>query len=88
MPYYLDDFWKTPIDDMSDDDLWVHYYECLQRHDFTYQYSDDHGVWRAGCKKEDHLRLVRMRVELLDKEMSNLLYETYNPWMNGEISCE
>ena len=36
---------------MSEDD----YLKLLKAHDWTYQYSDDHGVWRKGSQAAQNL---------------------------------
>lgn len=70
---------------MTEDELWVHYHDCLQCMDWTYHFSDDHGVWQAGSEKEKHLIGLRKIVKRFDEEIADLLWNTYNPWLNGYI---
>ena len=53
----------------------------LKTHDWTYNYSDDHGVWRRGQK---HANEIRRQKDIccglgLD-ELANKLHDKYNPF--------
>lgn len=41
------------------------YVEALHKHDWTYEYSDDHRVWEEGNKKKKELN--RMFDQLLEE---------------------
>jgi hypothetical protein len=42
---------------ITNDPLLVEYYEALQKHDWYYEYSDDHSVWANGS--ENYHKLFR-----------------------------
>lgn len=35
------------------------YVRHLKSHDWYYEYSDDHSVWKRGCTERDRLRLLQ-----------------------------
>lgn len=37
----------------------VEFIELLQRHDWYYQYSDDHRVWQRGQSQWNRIRAIR-----------------------------
>ncbi len=86
MPYFLHALWKTDLKELSEADLWEHYEKCLKAHDWTYQYSDDHGVWRAGTEESDHLSAIRKLTEADDKDRSDKLYWRHCFWLNEDGS--
>jgi hypothetical protein len=46
--------------------LWIEvadYIRLLQAHDWSFDFSDDHRVWQAGCRELDALRLLQQRVD-------------------------
>lgn len=54
----------------------------LKYHDWYYEYSDDHSVWRAGCKEQNEIRQMMeelKRVEMGDEAQG--LYDYYCPWI-------
>ena len=48
------------------------YVQALERHDWTYAYSDDGSVWRRGLNREQDLRSQTM--------VQPLLLQAYNAW--------
>lgn len=50
------------------------YVTALQRHDWHYDYSDDHNVWRKG--REERLRLEDARRQ---HDRSGALWNQYAP---------
>lgn len=38
----------------------------VKRHDLTYDYSDDGGVWRAGCASEKAIREAARQFSIED----------------------
>jgi hypothetical protein len=51
----------------------------MQHHDWTFEYSDDHSVWRRGCEQRDALRAV-LKTHPEYKEM----YDEYRAFAFGE----
>ncbi len=55
------------------------YFKQLRYHDWYYNYSDDHRVWKAGSANYDLIR---------DKSKENLtykrMYNEFTKWMNSE----
>ena len=89
MPSCFDsEFWTKDPGNMNQEELWDHYKACLRRHDWTYNYSDDHGVWRHGVAQRDHLLLIRERVEELDEKTATELYNHHSPFLNDDGSLK
>lgn len=84
MPYFLADLWKTDLETLEGEELWEHLERCLTAHDWTFDYSDDHGVWMAGLEQLNHLQLVREKCEDIDTEKSNDLYFHHSPFRNDD----
>lgn len=58
------------------------YYDQLSRHDWTFQYSDDHSVWRRGSSEES--RLIRIYTD--NGPAFKELFDGFkNHVFNGEI---
>jgi hypothetical protein len=55
------------------------YYNELRRHDWYYEYSDDHGVWRRGC--DNHNKLRSMSDESQDHKK---MWIQFNNWKMGK----
>ena len=55
------------------------YFKQLRYHDWYYNYSDDHRVWKAGSANYDLIR---------DKSKENLtykrMYKEFIEWMNSK----
>lgn len=51
------------------------YVELLKRHDWTYQYSDDHSVWKRGQAEADAIRKLG---DIVDPERN--LYKKHSPF--------
>ena len=60
---------------MTEEEL-KEYYRQLTWHDWFYEYSDDHSVWRRGNEKEREL----MRIAQKDKR-AEVLFEGYRSYM-------
>lgn len=86
MPYFLAELWKTPLRDLEGEALWSHYEQCLIAHDWTYDFSDDHGQWQAGRDQASHLRNVRELCEKADKGRAEKLYHKHSFWHNDDGS--
>jgi hypothetical protein len=55
--------------------------QALKSHDWYYDYSDDHRVWRRGT--EQHDALLKMRKELKqehDPAVIDALWSKYSPF--------
>ena len=55
------------------------YFKQLRYHDWYYNYSDDHRVWKAGSANYDLIR-DRSKENLTYKRM----YNEFTKWMNSE----
>jgi hypothetical protein len=86
MPYFLAPIWKTTLDSLSNEELWVHFEKCLKAYDWYYSTTDDHGVWRAGEEQNEHLQAVSDRVRELDRERADRIYCKACPWLNEDGS--
>ena len=60
---------------MTEEEL-KEFYKRLEWHDWTYQYSDDHSVWRRGNQKERELMSIAQK----DKR-AEVLFEGYRSYM-------
>ena len=59
----------------SDSDEMKEYIKLLKSHDWTYQYSDDHSVWKRGSAEADAIRSLGDKVDP-DRE----LYKKHSPF--------
>lgn len=53
------------------------FYDILSQHDWYYQYSDDHNVWKRGQEESSRIRQI-LQVE---HPRSYQLRELYNQWV-------
>ena len=60
---------------MTEEEL-KEYYQQLTWHDWFYEYSDDHSVWRRGNQKERELMSIAQK----DKR-AEVLFEGYRSYM-------
>lgn len=92
MPYFLAELWKTPLEPLTDpknaDELWDHYEKCLIAHDWTFEFTDDFGVWRAGQEQRLYLNTVRDLCSKRDEERTSKLYFKYSFWHNEDGSLK
>ena len=58
----------------------VEFYDLLVRHDWTYQYSDDHRAWEKGRKSWDWIQGVLMQNEEYTPVFRDL-YNRYSEWV-------
>lgn len=40
-----------------------HYRRCLACHDWTFEYSDDHSVWRRGCAELAEIQRLQQQLD-------------------------
>lgn len=66
------------------------YYKMLSMHDWHYQYSDDHRVWRNGQDARDTLTMIAIKSpahQKLFNDYANYIYsDTPKPEVPVEIS--
>lgn len=86
MPYFLAPLWNEEVDYMDDERLFEHFEKCLRCHDWTYDFSDDDGVFRAGEYQSKHIKHVAGMLERVDKEKASKLFFSYCPWFNDDGS--
>lgn len=62
------------------------YYRLLKAHDWYYEFSDDHRVWKEGQRKSDYLRKVAdLKSDLGDNSFSSLL-KSFQDWYFASVS--
>ena len=49
----------------------------LKQHDWTYEMSDDHGVWRRGTEEEKRIRAMVKAAYAEGCDPADLFYEYY-----------
>ena len=54
------------------------FYDLLKRHDWSYNYSDDHRVWQKGQDESNMIRHI-LDGNSRDEKYRNL-YERYREW--------
>ena len=54
------------------------YFQLLESHDWFYNYSDDHGVWKKGNEQQ---KVIVAAAELSDNHKK--LYDDYVQFING-----
>ena len=86
MPYYLSPLWTTKLNGLSEDQIWDHLEVCLKAFDWTYNFSDDGGVYRAGVEQNNHLDAVMKYCRELDEDRANTLYYKHSFWHNEDGS--
>lgn len=57
------------------------YFDMLGRHDWFYEYSDDHGVWQNG-------QATKVKLQSLAKtnDQFAIMFADYNSYINAVIS--
>lgn len=63
---------QTPFKDLAEAERRRIFKEAVDRHDLTYEYSDDHSVWRRGSTE---LTNIKSMAQDLDPEF---VRETWN----------
>ena len=64
------------------------FYDLLARHDWTYQYSDDHRAWEKGRKTADWIQHVLMQNEEYTPVFRDL-HNRYTEWLrdpHGDVA--
>jgi hypothetical protein len=64
----LNEIFTKNVDVMNDQEKWDHYRECLKRHDWSFEFSDDFTCWKNGSIERDHIRVVRDKLGEQAKE--------------------
>lgn len=57
------------------------FFEKLKSHDWFYEYSDDHSVWRKGGKS-----LAELRALAKNNDMFAMMFSDYNSYINAIVS--
>ena len=57
------------------------YLDELRRHDWYYNYSDDHSVWTKGRNNAHRLQAIAAEGGILGK-----IYEDYSKWVFMDLS--
>ena len=65
---------------MNTEELWNHYELCCRRHDWTYDYSDDHSVWDNGKNERNYLNHLKQYLDAIDSTKSNQIFNRYSPF--------
>lgn len=54
----------------------------LKYHDWYYEYSDDHSVWRTGVNEQNEIRQLMEELKKVDMgDEARGLYDYYCPWI-------
>lgn len=53
-------------------------YKILQNHDWSYEYSDDHYVWRRGSESLSKLKLILQEVKENQPELITVIKRFYD----------
>ena len=64
----------------------IEFYDLLARHDWSYQYSDDHRHWTKGRDESDVIQRIVKNNN--DNPQFRSLYEDYRSWFwdqNGDV---
>ena len=56
------------------------YFDKLQRHDWFYEYSDDHSVWQRGGKS-----LAELRNLAKDNDVFAMMFSDYSSYINAVV---
>lgn len=65
---------------MSDPISLRDYWDSLNRHDWYYDYSDDHGVWKRGSSERSRLRALSMQ----SREHRDMFDKFHAHYFSGE----
>lgn len=63
---------------------WTEFETALKRHDWYYNFSDDHQVWKYGQNRHDALCDEKERLTKADEKRAAELWETYCPYKRDE----
>ena len=59
----------------------VKYEQLLKSHDWTYNYSDDHGVWKKGTVEAEEIRRYKNILNGIGmSEIAEKMYTKYSPF--------
>jgi hypothetical protein len=61
-------------------DLWQLYTHLLETHDWYYEMSDDHSVWRSGNSANNRIKLIRLHLQTIDRLRADDLYNARCPF--------
>ena len=62
------------------------FYDLLKRHDWSFQYSDDHRYWQKGSDQLEQIQYIMKQNE--DDLRYRSLYDQYRAWafdVEGDI---
>jgi len=59
----------------------LEYFQELERHDWYYNYSDDHTVWERGNRNAHRLQAIAAEDQLLGR-----MYADYSKWVFLDVS--
>ena len=64
---------------MSGNEAWQHYEQCLKYHDWNYQRSDDSSYYHAGATERSYILMMRRGLTQRDEVRADELFNTYHP---------
>tara|TARA_A100001015_G_C14818516_1_gene643728 strand:+ start:364 stop:597 length:234 start_codon:yes stop_codon:yes gene_type:complete len=56
------------------------YFKELEKHDWYYNYSDDHSVWRKGNENTKRLQAIAQEQPILGR-----MYTEYSVWIFSDL---
>ena len=56
------------------------YFKELEKHDWYYNYSDDHSVWRKGNENTKRLQAIAQEQPILGR-----MYTEYSTWIFSDL---
>jgi hypothetical protein len=51
-----------------------HLVNLLYKHDWSFEFSDDHGVWKRGCNSFDELKAAMKEANKADSEEATKIF--------------
>lgn len=79
MPRFYD-IWGVSFERMksfSEEELWLHYEDCLIAHDWTYQMTEDPSIFQTGVNQEKHIAHVKKLCEAFDEDKAERLFNKH-----------
>jgi hypothetical protein len=56
--------------------------EKLKRHDWYYQYSDDHSAWKRGCRQAEEIQNIMENLK--QNDFGQQAKDLYNKYLNNK----
>lgn len=63
---------RYDLDTMTEDEKVTLLKEMVNGHDFYFEYSDDHRVWKSGLRQRNRIRKIAESIQ--DKDLTNRIW--------------